>query len=150
MFVVSGVCLQSGSRRLARRLEETDARAFHAISLMGPVEMLFCCHHRFQLGGIPFVEQLFLTASSQDGLRSVARRFGENVQLRKDGLPEVLRAIAASRQELQEEEVRTHQPAATQEEAQVVYSYFKRRPARRPSRSAFNFSSSGLMATAAS
>ena len=41
------------------------------------------------------------------------------VQLRQDDLPQVLRAPAAARQKLPEEEVRAHESAATEEEAQV-------------------------------
>ncbi len=51
--------------------------------------------------------------------RALAQGAGLQVQLRQDDLPEVLRASAAAGDQLPEEEVRAHEPAAPEEEAEV-------------------------------
>merc|ERR1740130_1859355 len=51
--------------------------------------------------------------------RAVARSAGEEVQLRQDDLPQVLRSFACACGELPQEEVRPHEPAPPEEEAQV-------------------------------
>ena len=52
--------------------------------------------------------------------RAVPQGPGVKVQLREDDLPKVLRQTTAASDQLQEKEVRTHQPAATEEEDKVM------------------------------
>ncbi|KFY00266.1 hypothetical protein O988_03423 [Pseudogymnoascus sp. VKM F-3808] len=54
--------------------------------------------------------------------RAIAEGPGLQVQLRQDDLPQVLRPPPSPCDQLQEEEVRTHQPAPPKEEAKVIYS----------------------------
>jgi len=51
--------------------------------------------------------------------RALPEGSGFKVQLRKDDLPQVLRASAATSDQLPQEEVWTHQSAPTEEEAEV-------------------------------
>jgi len=51
--------------------------------------------------------------------RAIAQGTRVQVQLRQDDLPEVLRASAAPGDQLPQEEVRSHQPAPPEEEAEV-------------------------------
>ncbi|CAM9845013.1 unnamed protein product, partial [Ectocarpus fasciculatus] len=52
-------------------------------------------------------------------VRPFARRSGQDLQHGEDGVPQVLRTAAPPRQELPQEEVRTHEPAPPQEEAEI-------------------------------
>ena len=51
--------------------------------------------------------------------RALAQGARVQVQLRQDDLPQVLRPSPAARDQLPQEEVRPHQPAEAEEEAQV-------------------------------
>jgi hypothetical protein len=63
--------------------------------------------------------------------RALPQSSGLQVQLRKDDLPQVLRSSATPCNQLPKEEVRPHQPAAAEEEDQVIFTLHTKGGTRR-------------------
>merc|ERR1711865_777481 len=56
-------------------------------------------------------------------VRSESRSFGEEIQLRQNGLPQMLRASTTEGRELPQEEMRTHVSTSSQEKAEIETFY---------------------------